>query len=181
MAAASLSASDPAAVCEQPAANTDASHRFPLKPPRAGGTTSLKMQDDEIGEIIENFELLGDWDQRYHYLVEIGERLPAMPAQYKVDENRVMECMSLVHVAPEPDPEQAGHLRFRGDCDTAIIKGVVALLIGLFSGKTPADIDTLDVDALFKGLQLEEHLSPNRHVGVYAIVNKMKGQARAAA
>ncbi|MBK1720942.1 SufE family protein [Thiocystis violacea] len=139
------------------------------------------MLDDEIGEIIENFELLGDWDQRYQYLVEIGERLPAMPAEQKTDANRVMECMSLVHVAAEPDPERDGRLRFRGDCDTAIIKGVVGLLVGLFSGKTPADIEALDVDALFSGLQLEEHLSPNRHVGVYAIVNKMKRLAEAAA
>lgn len=135
------------------------------------------MQNDEIREIIENFELLGDWDQRYQYLVEIGERLPAMPPEHKTDANRVKECMSLVHVAVEPDPADADRLLYRGDCDTAIIKGVVALLVGLFSRKTPDDIEALDVDALFKGLQLEEHLSPNRHVGVYAIVNKMKQQA----
>ncbi|MBK1719677.1 SufE family protein [Thiocystis violacea] len=134
------------------------------------------MRNDEIDEIIENFELLGDWDQRYQYLVEIGERLSPMPGEYKTNANRVIECMSLVHVVPHPDG--AGRLLYQGDCDTAIIKGVVALLVGLFSGKTPAEIDELDVDALFQGLQLEEHLSPNRHVGVYAIVNKMKGQAR---
>ncbi|NEV61471.1 SufE family protein [Thiorhodococcus minor] len=137
------------------------------------------MENDEIREIIENFELLGDWDQRYQYLVEIGERLPAMPAALKTQANRVVECMSLVHVATEPDPDRPDHLIYRGDCDTAIIKGVVALLVGLFSRKTPAQIEALDVDALFEGLQLEEHLSPNRHVGVYAIVNKMKGQAQA--
>jgi cysteine desulfuration protein SufE len=135
----------------------------------------------EIDEIIDNFELLGDWDQRYQYLVEIGERLPAMPVEYKTDPNRVVECMSLVHVATQPDPDLPERLRYMGDCDTAIIKGVVALLVGLFSGKTPDEIDALDVDGLFQGLQLEEHLSPNRHVGVYAIVNKMKGQARIAA
>lgn len=134
----------------------------------------------EIDEIIDNFELLGDWDQRYQYLVEIGERLPAMPVEHKTDANRVVECMSLVHVATQPDPDLPERLRYMGDCDTAIIKGVVALLVGLFSGKTPDEIDALDVDGLFQGLQLEEHLSPNRHVGVYAIVNKMKGQAQIA-
>ncbi|NEX20342.1 SufE family protein [Thiorhodococcus mannitoliphagus] len=137
------------------------------------------MENPEIREIIENFELLGDWDQRYQYLVEIGERLAAMPQELKTDENRVVECMSLVHVAAEPDPSQSGRLLYQGDCDTAIIKGVVALLVGLLSNKTPAEIEDIDVDGLFKGLQLEEHLSPNRHVGVYAIVNKMKGQAQA--
>ena len=129
--------------------------------------------NDSIQDIIDTFDLLGDWEQRYEYLVEIGERLPEMDPADKTDGNRVMECMSTVHVAATTDE---GVVRFTGDCDTAIIKGVVALLVGLFSGKTPADIDETDVDALFQGLKLEEHLSPNRHVGVYAIVNKMKGQ-----
>ncbi|MGQ9660179.1 MAG: SufE family protein [Thermochromatium sp.] len=132
----------------------------------------------DIGEIIEIFELLGDWESRYHYLVELGERLAPMPETDKTDANRVVECMSLVYVAAHPHPEHPGHLVYRGDCDTAIIKGVVALLVGLFSDKTPDEIQALDVDALFQGLKLEEHLSPNRHVGVYAIVNKMKAQAR---
>lgn len=135
---------------------------------------------EEIDEIIESFELLGDWDQRYQYLIELGERLAPMDPADKTDANRVMECMSTVHVIARPI-DGGPRLRFDGDCDTAIIKGVVALLVGLFSGKTAADIDDTDVDALFEGLRLEEHLSPNRHVGVYAIVNKMKGQAARAA
>lgn len=132
----------------------------------------------DIEEIVDTFELLGDWDQRYEYLVELGERMPAMDAADKTDANRVMECMSTVHVVPKP-MDGGPRLRFHGDCDTAIIKGVVALLVELFSGKTATEIDETDVDALFGGLQLEDHLSPNRHVGVYAIVNKMKGQAKA--
>jgi cysteine desulfuration protein SufE len=131
----------------------------------------------EIQEIVETFELLGDWDQRYEYLVELGERLAPMDPSLKIDANRVMECMSTVHVVPERI-NGSDQLRFHGDCDTAIIKGVVALLVQIFSGKTPAEIEATDVDDLFTGLQLEEHLSPNRHVGVYAIVNKMKGQAQ---
>jgi cysteine desulfuration protein SufE len=134
----------------------------------------------EIQDIVDTFELLGDWDQRYEYLVELGERMPAMDAGDKTDANRVMECMSTVHVLPKP-VDGGPRLRFHGDCDTAIIKGVVALLVELFSGKTAEEIEATDVDALFAGLQLEEHLSPNRHVGVYAIVNKMKGQAKAVA
>jgi cysteine desulfuration protein SufE len=135
------------------------------------------MTSAEIDDIIDTFELLGDWDQRYEYLVELGERLPPMDPHDKTDANRVMECMSTVHVKPKR-ANGSGKLRFHGDCDTSIIKGVVALLIGLFSDKTPDEIEATDVDALFEGLKLEEHLSPNRHVGVYAIVNKMKGQAR---
>jgi cysteine desulfuration protein SufE len=133
----------------------------------------------EITEIIDTFDLLGDWDQRYQYLIELGEGLPPMPATEKRDENLVRECMSTVHVAARRDPQHPGRLLYAGDCDTSIIKGVVALLVGLFSGKTSDEVRALDVDALFEGLHLEEHLSPNRHVGVYAIVDKMKGQAAA--
>ncbi|WP_295585330.1 SufE family protein [uncultured Lamprocystis sp.] len=136
------------------------------------------MISDEINAVIEDFELLGDWDQRYQYLVEIGERLPAMPAVDKTEENWVRECMSTVHLAVHPDANTPPRLHYSGDCDTAIIKGVVAILVTLFSGKTAAEIEETDVDALFEGLHLEEHLSPNRHVGVYAIVEQMRRQAR---
>jgi cysteine desulfuration protein SufE len=141
------------------------------------------MHNPEISAIVEDFELLGDWDQRYQYLVEIGERLAPMPPGEKTDANQVKECMSTVHVVAHPDgaspPVLPPILRFQGDCDTAIIKGGVAILVNLYSGKTVAEIEDLDVDELFEGLHLEEHLSPNRHVGVYAIVEKMKRQARA--
>jgi cysteine desulfuration protein SufE len=87
--------------------------------------------------------------------------------------------MSTVYVAAEPVPEQPGVIRFRGDCDTAIIKGVLALLIDLLSYRTLEEIRNMDVDSLFKRLQLEEHLSPSRHVGIYAIVDKMIERAEA--
>lgn len=136
------------------------------------------MMNPEISAIIDDFDLLGDWDQRYQYLVEIGERLAPLPAAEKTDGNLVKECMSTVHVAVHPDGGSPPKITYSGDCDTAIIKGVVAILVQLFSGKSPTEIEDLDVDELFQGLHLEEHLSPNRHVGVYAIVEKMKHQAR---
>lgn len=133
--------------------------------------------EEQIAEIVSTFELLGDWDQRYEYLVELGERLPPMDAGDRQDGNRVHECMSLVHVAAHPLDDETGRIGYRGDCDTAIIKGVVALLIELLSGRTPREVLDTDVDRLFEGLRLDAHLSPSRHVGVYAIVNKMKAQA----
>jgi cysteine desulfuration protein SufE len=133
----------------------------------------------EIEEIIDTFEFLDDWDQRYQYLMELGERLPAMPVELKTEENWVKPCMSTVHVAAEPVPDNPGLIRFRGDCDTAIIKGVLGLLIDLLSNRTLEEIRGMDVDGLFKRLQLEEHLSPSRHVGIYAIVDKMIERAGA--
>lgn len=130
----------------------------------------------EIDEIASDFEFLEDWEQRYQYLTELGEALPLMPEFEKIEANRVKACMSKVWVKPHWDAEDSCKIVFNGDCDTAIIKGVVALLVQLFSGKTPEAILAMDVDDLFERLQLAENLSPNRHVGVYAIVDVMKGQ-----
>ena len=132
----------------------------------------------DLADIVETFELLGDWDQRYQYLIELGEGLPAMPHDLMSEDNRVKACMSKVYVSAYPDPGQPGHVRYHGDCDTAIIKGVLALLVHLCSGKTAAAIQDIDMDEIFERLQLGEHLSPNRHVGIYAIVDLMKSQAR---
>jgi len=131
-----------------------------------------------LDDIVDTFELLGDWEQRYQFLMELGEQLPSMPEALKTDDNKVKGCMSQVWVAAYPDPSDDDLIRFHGDCDTSMIKGVLALLIQLVSGKTFAEIDALDLDEIFRRLRLYEHLSPNRHVGVYAIVEVMKQQAR---
>jgi cysteine desulfuration protein SufE len=134
-----------------------------------------------LQDIVETFELLGDWDERYQYLVEVGEQLPPLPEAARDEDHRVKACMSQVWVCAYPDPHRDGHIAFHGDCDTAIIKGVLALLIQLCSGKTAQEIQELDMDEVFRRLQLDEHLSPNRHVGVYAIFELMKTQAAALA
>ena len=135
------------------------------------------MVAKKLDEIVTAFELLGDWDQRYGYLLELGEQLPFMPREDKTEDNRVKPCMSRVWVKAIPDPADPTHIAFRGDCDTAVIKGVLALLIQLCSGQTWQEIRELDLDEVFVRLRLDEHLSPNRHVGVYAIVDLMKSQA----
>ena len=127
-----------------------------------------------LDEMVETFELLGDWDQRYQFLIELGEELPAMPEALKTDENKVRGCMSQVWVSAFADPQDDSLIRFYGDCDTSMIKGVLALLIQLVSGKTGERIEALDLDEIFERLRLGDHLSPNRHVGVYAIVELMK-------
>jgi cysteine desulfuration protein SufE len=134
---------------------------------------------DDIQDIVDTFELLGDWEQRYQYLLELGEGMAPMPPDEKAEENRVKPCMSTVHVRAVPDPQAPGKIRFHGDCDTAVIKGVLALLVELLSGHSAEEIQAMDVDGLFKQLRLADHLSPNRHVGIYAIVDKMKAQADA--
>lgn len=130
-----------------------------------------------IDDLVRDFELLDDWDTRYQYLVELGEQLPAMPDDLKTEENRVKACMSKVWTSAYPDPDDPNRVRFHGDCDTAIIKGVLAVLIDIASGHSAAEIAAIDFDRLFQQLELAENLSPNRHVGIYAIVDKLKQQA----
>lgn len=125
----------------------------------------------QLDEIVDIFELLGDWEQRYQYLVELGDKLPAMPDKLRTNDNKVKGCMSQVWVDAYLED---GNVRFYGDCDTSVIKGILALLISLCEGKSAAQIQQLDMDEIFQRLNLDEHLSPNRHVGVYAIFDLMK-------
>lgn len=130
----------------------------------------------ELSDIVEAFELLGDWDERYQYLMELGSQLPAMPAALKTEDNRVKPCMSTVHVCAYRSPGSPNRIRFYGDCDTDIIKGVLAVLISLCNDKRVDEVLAIDMDRVFEQLRLHEHLSPSRHVGVYAIVEVMKQQ-----
>ena len=131
-------------------------------------------------EVIENFDFLEDWDSRYAYLVELGEALPSMDDALRTESNRVHGCMSQVWVCPVADPADPTRLNYVGDCDTTIIKGVLALLIEVLSGHTVQEIEALDLDHMFDELKLAEHLSPNRHFGIYSIVELMKAQAKVA-
>lgn len=128
-------------------------------------------------EVIDNFDFLDSWEARYAYLVELGEALPPLDDGYRTEQNRVQGCMSKVWVYPIPDESREGALTYVGDCDTAIIKGVLALVVRLLSGRTPDEIAALDLDDLFEKLHLAEHLSPNRHFGIYSLVEMMKKQA----
>lgn len=130
----------------------------------------------QLDDIVDIFEMLGDWDQRYNYLVELGEQLPSMPEHLMTDENNVKGCMSTVYVSAYRDKNNPELIQYYGYCDTSIIRGVLAVLIQLVGGRTADAIEQLDVDELFERLNLDEHLSPNRHVGIYAIVALMKQQ-----
>ena len=131
-----------------------------------------------VDRIIETFEMLPDWENRYLFLDELGTRLDPMDTDNKTDENRVIECMSTLHIMAKHG-ESVGLIDFDADCNTSTIKGVVALIVALFANKSNQEIQDTDIDEVFKQLQIFEHLSPNRHVGVYAIVRKMKAQAQA--
>ncbi len=132
----------------------------------------------ELVDIIETFDLIDEWDQRYQYLIELGEEVPQMPIAEKTEDHRVKGCMSKVWVCAHRDPQDAARLVYHGECDTSIIQGVLALLLKYFSDRTIKEAVDLDADPLFEKLNLFDNLSPTRHVGIYAIVELMKVQAR---
>jgi cysteine desulfuration protein SufE len=140
---------------------------------------SQQQGGPDIDRIIEVFEFLGDWEQRYQYLIELGAKLPEFPPAEQRDENRVTGCMSKVWIVARPDPDDPHRILFHGDSDASTVKGLVALLVSLYSGRTAEDVLATDADDLFERLGLFDHLSPTRHVGVYAMVEKIRALARA--
>lgn len=132
------------------------------------------MDIDELGD---TFELLGDWEERYRYLIELGRTLPPMPEAEKDEAHKVRGCMSQVWLAHSREDGPPLRLAFRGDSDAHIVKGLIALLLGLTSGKTPREILDLDIRAIFTRLGLEEHISMNRRNGFYAMVERIRQMA----
>ncbi len=130
----------------------------------------------QLDEYVDIFDLLGDWDQRYQYLIEMGENMPVLDDRYKIDDNLVKGCMSQVWITAEMHNQT---VVFKGDSDTAVIKGILALLISLCEGLTTRQILDIDMDEVFRSLKLDKHLSPNRHLGVYAMFELMKQKASA--
>lgn len=124
-----------------------------------------------IDTIIEDFQLLDDWQDRYRYVIDLGKTLPPMDEADKNDRTRVPGCLSQVWLKPD---FRNGILSFLTDSDAHIVKGLTAILMIVYSGHTPADILKIDIEPIFKDLGMEEHLSPNRRNGFFAMVGKIK-------
>ncbi|HET8881447.1 MAG TPA: SufE family protein [Solimonas sp.] len=134
-----------------------------------------------VDELAETFEFLGDWEERYRYLIELGRKLPPMPEAEHDDAHKVRGCMSQVWLADEVQPGPPKTLHFRGDSDAHIVKGLIAVLFELTSGRTPQEILALDIGNAFERLGLESNISMNRRNGFYAMVERIKQMAAAEA
>jgi len=122
-------------------------------------------------EVVENFSLFDDWEERYRYLIDLGRALPAMDEALKTDENLVRGCTSRVWLVAK---EENGKLVFQADSDAHIVRGLVALLYHVYQNQDIAKISTIDIEAIFKKIGLDQNLSPNRRSGFYAMVEKIK-------
>ena len=135
-----------------------------------------------IEEIVENFDLLEEWDDRYRYLIELGRTLPPLPDDARNDANKVRGCASQVWLATSVKPNgSAGPLlTFVGDSDAHIVRGLIAVLFALYSGKGAKDILATDAIKLFEKLGLREHLTPQRSNGFRSMVDRIQRDASAA-
>ena len=135
-----------------------------------------------IEEIVDNFSFLDDWDDRYRYVIELGRSLAPLPDEARNDTNKVQGCASQVWLDTkiEPNGKAGPVLTFRGDSDAHIVRGLIAILLALYSGRQARDILETDAIALFERLALREHLTPQRSNGFRSMVERIKADARGA-
>ncbi len=132
--------------------------------------------EEEKQRIIDEFAVLGDWVARYEYIVELGNALPPLPEAVKTDANRVQGCQSRVWFVAERTDD--GLIRFAADSDAVLVKGLIALLLRLYSGRTPADILATS-PAFFERIELGSHLTGSRANGLAAMVKRIQATAHA--
>lgn len=131
---------------------------------------------ENINDMLEDFEFLTDWEDRYMHVIDMGKQLPGLPDALKVDANKVKGCVSQVWLMTDFNAVQ-NTLSFQGDSDAHIVKGLVAIVLEIYSGRTPAEIISLEAEPILKGLGLSEHLSPQRSNGLRAMIGRIRGEA----
>lgn len=130
-----------------------------------------------LEELLDNFDVLDDWQDRYRYIIELGNELEPLDDAFKTDAYKVEGCMSQVWLRCTKSEDES-RLIFTGDGDAAIVKGLIAILFTVFSDREPADILAVDMTEVFKKLDLEQHLSPGRSNGLFAMVKRIQGHAQ---
>jgi cysteine desulfuration protein SufE len=136
-----------------------------------------------IERILQDFDVLDTWDDRYRYVIELGRTLPPFPEPARTDANKVQGCASQVWFVSEAKPALNGggpRMEFQGDSDAHIVKGLIAILFALYAGRPARKILDTDALAVFERLGLREHLTPQRSNGFRSMVERIRADARAA-
>lgn len=131
-----------------------------------------------IDDIINGFEMLDDWDDRYRFLIELGRELEPVADEEHNAETKVEGCASQVWLVTSRSSDTPTVLSFRGDSDAHLVKGLMAIMIALYSGRTAQEIADTDAQPLLDRLGLGTHLTPQRSNGVRAMVNRIQTEAR---
>jgi cysteine desulfuration protein SufE len=134
-----------------------------------------------IDAILADFELLDDWEDRYRYVIELGRTLEPLPDEARNATNKVQGCVSQVWLATTPTRDGRNtRLTFIGDSDAHIVRGLIAILLALYSGRSADDILKIDANAVLGRLHLKEHLTPQRSNGLLSMVERIRSDARGA-
>lgn len=139
----------------------------------AHGTLLMTLTD-----IRSDFELLDDWEDRYRYVIELGKTLPPLAPELRTDRNKVRGCASQVWLATDVD---GARLKFQGDSDAHIVRGLIAILFAIYQGKTADEILAIEPEQVFAALGLKEHLTPQRSNGLASMVQRIRSDAQAVA
>jgi cysteine desulfuration protein SufE len=135
-----------------------------------------------IDEITENFSLLDEWDDRYRYVIELGRSLPPFPEEARTEVNKVQGCASQVWLTTKTTADGAHGpvMTFLADSDAHIVRGLIAILFALYSGKPAKDILAIDALTVFDRLGLRENLTPQRSNGLRSMIERIRFEANAA-
>jgi len=135
-----------------------------------------------VQDLLDDFEFLDDWEDRYRYVIELGRKLAPLPEQDRTPTNKINGCASQVWLATKITPSQndtnQAILTFIGDSDAHIVRGLIAILFVIFSDKCAKEIIELDVKKIFHQIGLDEHLSPQRANGLVSMVARIKNDAQ---
>ncbi len=138
------------------------------------------MSEMTLDRIERGFGMMPGWEDRYRFLIQLGRKLDPLPEEMKTEITRVRGCTSNVWLVSEPTADDPPRLHFRADSDAHIVKGLVALLLVIFSDRTPEEILAIDARAILDRLELQAHLSPSRSNGLLAMVERIRSEAVAA-
>lgn len=137
---------------------------------------------DKLDDLLEDFELLDEWEDRYRYVIELGQELPAFPESHRTASNKVQGCVSQVwlNTTVDSDGPAGPTLTFSGDSDAHIVRGLIAILFRLFSGQPARKILETDALDVFRRIGLDEHLTPQRSNGLRSMVDRIRRDAEGA-
>lgn len=141
--------------------------------------TEAALGNITLERVREVFDFFEDWEEKYKYLMDLGKKLPPLPDEDKTEENRVRGCQSTVWLTFAPG-QQTDTIDFKADSDAFIVKGLIALLLLMYSGKTAQQIQEMDPQPLFSELGLDQHLSPTRKNGLNSMIQRIRSIASGA-
>lgn len=132
-----------------------------------------------LGTIFDDFAFLDDWEERYRYIIHLGSGLSGYPEDKRDETHRVRGCVSQVWLSTERGEGEDPVLTFKGDSDAHIVRGLVAIMLLLYSGKHASEILDIDAEAVLRRLGLDEHLTPQRANGLRSMVQRIREEAKA--